>query len=83
MNDDALAVALASLLRHLNLHLVVQILSRERVLAKHLLRSALEHNFATLASSLRTYVDDIVGSQHHVAVVFYHQYRVAKISQLL
>ena len=45
--------------------------------------SALEDHLATLATGTRTDVDDVVGMEHHVAVVLDDNDGVAQIAQLL
>ena len=53
------------------------------MLLKHLSGRSLEHNLATTNARLRTNVNDIIGIEHHVAVVFYHNHGVAHVAQLL
>ena len=43
----------------------------------------MEHHFASLASCLRAYVNDIVGAGHHILVVFHHYHCVAYVAQFL
>ena len=80
---DALAVALASLGRYLYLTHSVKVVGGDGVLLKHLSGRSLEHNLATTNARLRTNVNDIIGIEHHVAVVFYHNHGVAHVAQLL
>ena len=63
--------------------LTVQVLCREGIGLHQFLGSTLEHHLATFPSSLRSDVDNIVGSKHHVLVVFHYDYGVAQVSQLL
>ena len=50
---------------------------------EHVLRCSLEHHLAPQPSGLGTHVDHIVGCQHHVLVMLYHNDRVAQVTQLL
>ena len=43
----------------------------------------MEDYFPTHAAGFRTHIDDIVGCQHHVLVVFYHNHGVARIAEFL
>ena len=80
---DALAVALAPLLGHFDPHFAVEVLCGDGVRPEHVLRRALEHHFAALASGLGAYVHYVVGVEHHVLVVLYHDDGVAQVAQLL
>ena len=44
---------------------------------------ALEHHFAALSASPGADVDEVVGGEHHVAVVFHDDDRVSEVAQLL
>ena len=66
-----------------NALLAVQILGGDGVALQHLLYGTLKDNLAALATSARTNVNDVVGCQHHVAVVLYHDNGVAQVAQLL
>ena len=60
----------------------VQILRRQRVLRlEQLRRRAHEANLAAVLAGPRADVDDQVGRQHHLRVVFHHQQRVSGIAQ--
>ena len=83
LDDDALAVALASLFGYGDLHLAVEILGGDGVGLQHVGRRALEDYLASLAARLRTDVYNPVGGTHHVFVVFYHDDRVAQVAQFL
>ena len=81
MYDDALAVTLTTMGRQLDSHFVVEILCSNGMGLEHLCRSALEDHLASFATSLRTDIYNIVGSQHHVAVVLYHNDGIAQVTQ--
>ena len=83
MDDDAFAVALTSVLWHLDCHLAIEILGGDGLGLQHLLWRALEDYLTSLASCLRTDVNDIVGGKHHVSVVLHDDDRVADVSKLL
>ena len=51
------------------------------MLLEHLLRSALKNHLTPFASSLWANVYNVVGSQHHVFIVFYDNDRVAHVAQ--
>ena len=78
-----MAVALTAHCRQDNLSLTVQILAGERMLQHHFLRAALKHHLAAFSSGLRTDVDYIVGSKHHVFVMFDNDDRIAHVAQFL
>ena len=69
--------------RNVVTHGAVEIAGRERVGLHHLGRGALEDHLATLATGTRTDVDDVVGMEHHVAVVLDDNDGIAQVAQLL
>ena len=80
--DDAFAVAVSALFGYSYLPFPVEVIRSDGVVAHHLLRSALKHHFTTMCTSLWTNVDDIVGIEHHVFVVFYDNHGVAQVPKL-
>ena len=83
MYHDALAVAFASVFGYFDFAQSVEIVGCYGVLLQHLLGCTLEHHLSTTDACLRTYVHDIVGVEHHVAVVLHHNHGVAHVAQLL
>ena len=77
MEDETLTRALATFLWDGNLLLPIEILSCECIGFEHILSRALEHHFATFATSLRTNIHDIVSIEHHLLIVFYDDDGVA------
>ena len=60
--------------------IAIQIACSEGVALKHLRRCALKHHFSSASSGLGTDVYHVVGSEHHVFVVFYHDHGVAGVA---
>ncbi len=50
---------------------------------QHVVNRSLEHHLAAFPASLRTDVHDVVGIEHHVAVVLHDDDRVAQVAQFL
>ena len=69
---ETLAGALTTLLWQFDLLRSVEVLCRDGIGLQHLLWGALEHHLTALAPGTGTDVNDIVGIQHHVLVVFHH-----------
>ena len=67
--------------RHFYFHASVKVISGDGVARQHVFRHALIHHFAPFTACLGANVNDIVGSQHHILVVFHNDDRVAKVSQ--
>ena len=81
MKDKRLTVARSPFCRNGYLLLSVQILSCDGVRLEHLLRCTLEDDLATLATSTRSNVYDVVGIEHHVLIVFYDNNGIAQVAQ--
>ena len=62
--------------------LAVEVLGGNGVGLQHVFDGALKHHLAALPSGTGTDVDDVVGMQHHVAVVLDDDDRIADVAQL-
>ena len=82
-NPKRLAIALAPFGRNFYLHLPREVLGSQGVFPEHFLRSSLINHFPTHAAGFRPHIDDIIGGQHHVLVMFHHDDGVARITQFL
>ena len=81
-DDDALAVALASLLRHRDAALAAQELGGDRIgVVQYLLVGALGYHLPAMLARARPDVDDPVGHSHGLFVVLHHDQGIAKVSQ--
>ena len=80
---ERVPVARAARRRHLYAHLAAEVLGSERVCLHHLGRRTGEDHFAAQPSGLGAHVDHIVGSEHHVAVMFDDDDRIAQVAQFL
>ncbi len=67
--------------RHFNLHLAVEIRCCYSACFEHFAGSPLKHNVSTFTTGFRAYVNDIVGFEHHVFVMFYHYDGVLCVAQ--
>ena len=77
----AFAVAGTALRRDVYLLRTADVAGGQGVGFQHSGRGALEHDLAAFSSGLRPDIDDIVGLDHHVAVVFNDNNRVACVAQ--
>ena len=78
-----LSVAFASHGWHFYLARAVEIVGCHGVSLLHFFRGALKHDIAPLATRKRTDVDDIVGLEHHVAIMLNHDDGIAHVTQFL
>ena len=61
----------------------IQILRCNRVGLEQFVRRALKHHFTAFPTCVWADVDEVVGGEHHILVVFHDDDRVAKVAQLL
>ena len=77
-----LPVARPACFRHGYFRLTVQISRCQGIGLQHFGRCSGKDHFAAQPSCPRTHIDDIIGIQHHVFIVFHHNHRVAQVAQL-
>ena len=66
---------------NVNSEFSIQVTRRQGVRAEHFFGRTLENNFSAQASCPRTHIDDIIRRAHHIFIVFYDYYRVARVAQ--
>ena len=81
-NLQELPVARPACFRHGYFRLTVQISRCQGIGLQHFGRCSGKDHFAAQPSCPRTHIDDIIGIQHHVFIVFHHDHRVAQVAQL-
>ena len=83
MQPQTVSVALAAFFGHFDGLFAIQVLRGKRMRPQHLLRRTGKHHFTSQTSRLGTHVYHVIGRQHHVAVMLYHNHRIAYVTQLL
>ena len=83
MKGEALSVPFPPFCRDFDAARPIEIARGQCIAAEHLLRCALKDHFSTLASCLRTDINDIICSEHHILVVLDNDDGVATVAELL
>ena len=78
-----MSIALATLGRHLDGTFSIQILGGQRMRPEHFAGSAGKDDSPSQATSFRTHINDVIGSQHHILVMLHHNDGVANVTQFL
>ena len=80
---QAMPVAFTAFGRYFDSTFTIEVLRGQGMCLQHFGRSAGKYDFTTQASRLRSHIDDVIGSQHHVLVMFHYNHGVADVAQLL
>ena len=70
-------------LRYGYFRLPVQVSRSQGIRLQHLCWCSGKDDFTTQASGPRSHINNIIGIQHHVFVVFHHNHRITQVSKLL
>ena len=76
-----MTVALPPFGRNFDGTLTVQILGSQRMRLQHLLRSTGKYDFTTQSARFWTHIDDIIGCEHHVFIMFHHDNGITHVAQ--
>ena len=82
-DEKLVVVALPSFCRDRDRHASVEIIGCDGVCLQYFFWRPLEYYFASFPSCTRADVDDVIGIQHHVLIVFHHDDGIAQVTKLL